>query len=365
MSSDSILILVDDFGQGGTQRQIAMLVREFVRRGRPVMVVRYAEHDFLGKEIEAAGAEVIRLQGRSRLGWIHSLTRLVAQRCPAVACAFLNGPASLALLSDRLRHWPCPIVVCERATDPEGPINFRRRMNLWLYRGAASIICNSERQAVWLREACPAIQGRVEYIGNTVDQNHFRFSEHPTGMVRKIVVLGRVVEGKGVGVLARAAQLMRARADCEDLLPITWYGQQHEEGPRLCTDAGASSDGIVFRPPVDDVAGVLARADALLLPSLAEATPNVILEAMAVGRVVIATDVGDITRLVMNGSNGWLASPGDADSLLRALVSARNASDVEVRKMSRAARAHVEKIASINMIVDDYEAVFSRIGVDL
>lgn len=63
----------------------------------------------------------------------------------------------------------------------------------------------------------------------------------------------------------------------------------------------------------------LQRARALVLPSLAEGLPVVIMEALAMSRPVISTQVGGIAELVQPGANGWLAPPGDASALADAI----------------------------------------------
>ena len=364
MTDRPVLILVDDFGQGGAQRQIAMMVREFVARGREVIVARYAERDFLGADIVAAGAEVLRLEGSGRLGWIGSLARLVRARRPAVICAFLVGPATLALLAKSLRRLDPPIVVCERCTDSDGPVALKRRMSLALYGRADAIVCNSRRQADWLVQTRPALRERVRHIGNAVDLDRFASAPWAGTAVDRILVLGRVVEAKGVGVLARALDLLRARPDCQDMPPVEWHGQQHADGPELCRAAGASGEGIRFLPPEEGVPHLIGSADALLLPSVSgEGTPNVILEAMSVGRLVIATDVGDSADIVDSEQTGWIVPPNDHEALADALVTVRIEDVERIRSMSLRSRKRIEEIASIERITDDYESVFERIGV--
>ena len=365
-SAGPILILIDDFGQGGAQRQIAMMVREFVARGREVIVARYADRDFLESEIRGAGATVRRLEGGGRLGWMRSLVRLARECQPAVICAFLVGPATLALLSDKLHRIDAPIVVCERCTDPAGPVGVKRRMSLALYGRADAIICNSRRQADWLVHTRPGLRKRVRHIGNAVDLDRFVAAPWSGTAVDRILVLGRVVEAKGVGVLARAIDLLRARPEFQGMPSVEWHGQEHGNGPRLCRAAGASGEGIRFLPPVANVPSLIGSADALLLPSISgEGTPNAILEVMSVGRVVIATDVGDSAAIVDSGHTGWIVPPNDPESLAGVLASVRVLGAEHIHAMSVRARARVEELASIKRIVDDYEGVFEMLGVQL
>lgn len=288
---------------------------------------------------------------------MRSLTRLVRDRRPAVVCAFLIGPATLTLLSDRLTSLGCPIVVCERGTDPDGPVNLKRRLSFALYRRASAVVCNSMRQEDWLGRTCPALRDRIGYVGNAVDLDVFEFVPGPQRPVRRVLVLGRVVVAKGVGVLARALDVLRARSDGVELPSVAWHGQQYADG--------ATGRGIDFLAPVKDVPALIRSADVVLLPSCSgEGTPNVVLEAMAVGRVVIATDVGDSARLVEDGRTGWIVAPGDPIGLAQALCTALAASGEDISRMADAARSRVERIASIGGIIDEYETLFDKIGVE-
>ena len=82
---------------------------------------------------------------------------------------------------------------------------------------------------------------------------------------------------------------------------------------------GLGSNAIEFTGSVSDVALVFGKADISVLTSEYEGTPNVLLEAMACGLPVVATDVGGVPDVVRPGINGFLTRPGDDEGLLSAL----------------------------------------------
>jgi glycosyltransferase involved in cell wall biosynthesis len=80
------------------------------------------------------------------------------------------------------------------------------------------------------------------------------------------------------------------------------------------------SDHVIFVGYRDDVEAVIAASDLLVMPSLREGFGDPIIEAMALGRPVIASRVGGIVETVHDGETGLLVPPGDPDALAQAIV---------------------------------------------
>lgn len=119
------------------------------------------------------------------------------------------------------------------------------------------------------------------------------------------------------------------------------------DGPlehELRTEVGrlGMSDAVVFAGFRRDIPAVLAASDLLLLPSEEECLPLVILEAMASGLPVVATNVGGISEAVENGVTGRLIKPGDGEELARAVIEILGEPE-RARAMGRAGRRRVEE----------------------
>jgi len=110
----------------------------------------------------------------------------------------------------------------------------------------------------------------------------------------------------------------------------------------------------------DDIPEVLAGLDCFVLPSLAEGISNTILEAMACGLPVVATDVGGNAELIEAGRTGGLVPAGDPDALARQLLS--YARDREsARAAGRAGRTRIERQFSLEAMVERYRALYDRL----
>jgi glycosyltransferase involved in cell wall biosynthesis len=111
----------------------------------------------------------------------------------------------------------------------------------------------------------------------------------------------------------------------------------------------------------DDVPALLREIDLLVLPSLREGTPVVLLEAMAAGLPVIATDVGGVSRLIEHGSTGRLVPPGDADALATEIRRWLEEPGDRIRVGARA-RELVRSQFTSERMAQSYDAVYCAVS---
>ncbi|HUB82398.1 MAG TPA: glycosyltransferase family 4 protein [Bryobacteraceae bacterium] len=147
----------------------------------------------------------------------------------------------------------------------------------------------------------------------------------PIPAAPRLVCVGRLHEQKGQLILIDAVRLLRsAGVTCEVVL--IGEGPMRGEIERRISELGlGDSVTLAGAAPTDTMIRILESSRALVLPSLAENFPSVILEAFALGRPAIATYVGGIPELVEPGKSGWLAPAGDAGALAAAMQEALTA----------------------------------------
>jgi teichuronic acid biosynthesis glycosyltransferase TuaC len=169
-------------------------------------------------------------------------------------------------------------------------------------------------------------RAKIHLVRNGVDKGVF--APHDKGEARRalgvaesakvVLFVGRLESGKGIAELLEAFPRVRARVE-DALLVVLGEGAWTA---RLAK-AAAESGGAIVAPgtrPLNEVARWLAACDALTLPSWMEGTPNVVLEALASGRPVVATNVGGIPDVLPAPEAGRLVPPRDALALADALV---------------------------------------------
>jgi glycosyltransferase involved in cell wall biosynthesis len=156
-----------------------------------------------------------------------------------------------------------------------------------------------------------------------------------------VLVLGALERRKGHAVLLEAAAWLAARPAAGPASLRYVFCGDGGEAAALARAAAPLGAGVVRFPGFrGDVAACLAAADIVALPSLREGLGVAALEAMAAGRVVVASRVGGLAEVVVHGETGLLVSPGAAADLGAAL--ARLAGDRELRaRLGAAGRTRV------------------------
>jgi len=187
------------------------------------------------------------------------------------------------------------------------------------------VICvsGSERELALRHRIAPA--GRLAVVENGIDPRPFVAAAGGGGAVlaemersRPVVgFVGRLAPQKGPDLLVEAMALLRA-AGVEASCVVVGEG---EARPALAAQVARHGLGgcvtlAGYRP---DIPPVLAALDVLVLPSRYEGLPYTLLEAMAAGCAVVASDVGGNRDLLVDGETGLLVPAGDAPALAEAL----------------------------------------------
>jgi glycosyltransferase involved in cell wall biosynthesis len=182
---------------------------------------------------------------------------------------------------------------------------------------------------------------RVLVNGSGVDLEVFRPGPLPDGPPH-ILFAGRLLRDKGVFEFVEAARLVKARRP-EVRFQLLGFLDPNPASATAADLADWSREGVVeYLGETHDVRPALAAASALVLPSYREGTPRSVLEAMAMGRPVIVTDVPGCRETVFDGDNGFLVPPYDASALAAAIE--RLLADPDgMRRMGRRARMLAEE----------------------
>jgi sugar transferase (PEP-CTERM/EpsH1 system associated) len=302
------------------------------------------------------------------------LWRLLRQLRPAIVhtrnLAALEAQVTAAVAGVRVRvHGEHGWDVGD--TDGSNPRN--RRLRRWVRPLVSQYIALSRHQMGYLEEQIGVAHARLNQVCNGVDTARFRPS--PAGADRRAplpaglaaadtLTIGAVMRMQPVKApveLARAFLLLRDSVPAmfpRLRLVLVGDGPLRQTAIERLTAAGVAER--VWLPGArDDVPELMRAMDLFVVPSLAEGICNTILEAMATGLPVIATDVGGNPDLVQPGATGSLVPAGKPEALAEAMAAVLS-DDAQRQHMGQAARARAEREFSLEAMVQGYLQVYHK-----
>lgn len=326
MKAHRILWVISGLSAGGAERVIAELANAFADRGHSVAVLTLTisdnDHYNLSESVKrisldttwASHSFVKKISSNVRR---NSMIRsAVREYKPDVVISFIEETNIRVLMA--LLRLELPVIVSER-TDPR-----RHRVHLFwkiarrlLYPTAARVVVQTESVAVWARRFLHEKQVRVvpnfvRILPPSIDDN---LRED-----KSILAVGRFDSHKGFDVLLRAFALC-GWAERGVKLTLLGDGPERKALSFLAQELGIS-DKVDMPGVVKDPERWMSCASVFVLPSRYEGFPNVLLEAMAMGCPVIASDCDSGPReIIQSNKNGLLVSVGDVEELSIALQS--------------------------------------------
>ena len=269
-----------------------------------------------------------------------------------------------------VRAISCPVVAtCHgyRSVLPPGLARLRQQfygaVERALLRRFDRVVAVSSELAEALGKARVA-SGKLTIIRNGVDPDGFG-SACPSADLEKIKggrmavgLVGRLTEGKGHRQLFQAAREILVRHP-NTVLFVVGDGPLKSRLEDLARELGIASS-VFFTGKRSDMVGVYAALDIFVLPSLYEGLPMVILEALAAKRAVIATRVGAVPDLILEGNTGLLIEPADIPALGNAMI--RLMTDAGLRRsLGENGAAFVRKQFSAQSMAGKYLELYQAV----
>jgi len=354
-----ILYLVGQLGPGGLERQLFYLIRSMNReRYKPAVAVwNFHEDDPFVQPMRALGIPLFalgRLPGHQKL---RDLGRLVRKLRPEILHSY-------SFYTNFAAWW---VSLCSR-TVPFGSIrnNFlsdRRLAGRFLgrlsSRWPANQICNSisAKQAVE-RFAGPFKPSRLQVVANGLDVQAFNLV---TTLPSKpnILAVGRLCpEKRWDRLLEVLAVLKESGVKC--LVRLVGDGPLRQTLQAQARERSVDHM-IEFLGIRKDVPSLLTDSIFLVHTADEEGCPNVVMEAMASGRAVVATDAGDVRVLIQDGQTGFVANRGDTRRLVESMATLI-ANRQLCATMGQAGRSRAEKEFGLCRLVEQTLQAYCAAG---
>ncbi len=360
-----VALVITELDVGGAERALVALATGLDRRRwAPAVVVLGAEGP-LAAPIRAAGVPLscLAVGRRNPARGVTRLASALRAHRPWLVQSFLFHANLATRLAAPLAGVPCVVGglrVAERRPSKWWHLTLDR-----LTAGLASgSVCVSDGVLRFSRDVARIDPARLTVIPNGIDPAPFdravpapRAAIGVPGGAHLALFVGRVSEQKGLtSLLDAAARVAPERPDWH--LALAGDGPDRDRLRALAAGDPATAGRVHWLGRRDDVPALLAAADLLVLPSLWEGMPNVILEAMAARRAVVATAVEGSEEMVEPGRTGWLVPPGDSAALAAAMLDAASDPD-RLRRYGEAGRARVESRFGLGRAIAMYEALWA------
>jgi sugar transferase (PEP-CTERM/EpsH1 system associated) len=363
------------FGHGGLENGLVNIVNRLPAEKYRHAVVCIDESTPFAARITKPGVHVFSMHKKPGRDWrvVKRLFDLFGVLRPAIVHT-RNLGATDALLPARLAGVPVRIHG-EHGLDVSD-LHARK----WKYRILRKLhaplvthyIALSHQLATYLQESVGVDQSRITEIANGVDADRFAPPQSKRdyrqrllpGVADDAVIVGTVGRLEGVkdplNLVAAVASVCDRNPDLRERirLVIVGDGSLKESVAQVAEQRGLSGR-LLLTGMRDDVPELLAAFDVFASPSLAEGFSNTILEAMACGLPVVATDVGENARLVVDGTTGKIVPPADPVALGAAIAEYCRSAE-RVRNDGAEARRRIERDYTIERMVASYEAVYDR-----
>ena len=332
--TDRIAIFIPTLAGGGAEQVILRLARGFVSRGHPVdLVVVKADGEFHARVPDCV--RLVELGSRRVLQSVPALVRYLHRERPAVLLSTLNRANIVAVLASLVAPKATRIVI-RQAAHLSKDLNENSSVATalegflvrWCYPLADEVVAVSHGVADDLAGCLKIPHSRIKVIPNPIVTPELsRLAkaplEHPWFEACGVPVIlgaGRLVQQKRFDVLIHA--FARVHEKRQSRLMILGEGEKRPDLEALVGTLGLAD--VVSMPGfVENALPYMVRADLFVLSSAFEGLPGALIEAVACGTPVVATDCDSGPREILQGGRfGRLVPVGDVSALAEAICTA-------------------------------------------
>jgi sugar transferase (PEP-CTERM/EpsH1 system associated) len=356
------------FDVGGLERVIANCINEFPQKDYRHVIIALTEACDFVQHIKA-DIEIIALDKKPGLDWsIYKKMWLLFNKYKPQVCHSYNF-SSLEFQFIAFLNF-CPRRIhAEHGRDIDDPQGLNRKRNI--FRKIMSFfthkfIAVSADLETWLTNKVGISAKKVKLIYNGIDTNQFNLTSIPADLhdLETMFVIGtvaRLTTIKDQKTLIHAFKQAVASSENGASLRLLIVG----DGPCMeqlqqLTRKLTISEQVIFTGARADVSELLSLMNLFVLPSLSEGTPMCVLEAMACKTPIIASNVGGLPELIVEGTNGMLVPVGNIEQFAKAISFYEEHPDELLKQGELARNLALEKFSQHSMAqqyLEEYKGV--------
>jgi glycosyltransferase involved in cell wall biosynthesis len=363
-----VLFVLNNLGIGGSERKIVRLANRLKDEGVHVSLACLNGPFTLEQGIRR-DVPLARLERRGKFSFraLWRLRKIIATERPPTVIAVNLYQALYVMLACWFQPYRPRTVALVNTSTFRGHRLWKRLYQSVLARLDHTVHGSDAQRAFWFRPHDTAWTNS-SVIYNGVDSKHFEATAFLEAAKRLRASLGLRPESLLVGTVGMCrpeknqevllSMMRRLRVSGVDVhLAIAGDGPLRAQLERRAAEYEVTNR-VHFTGAVEDVRPLLAALDIFMLPSTAvESFSNAALEAMAMGRPVILSDIGGAREMIHDGVEGYVVSPTELAARLPALVTALYADSRKRRQMGIAARNRATNCFSVPAMVAGYRGL--------
>jgi len=332
----NIVYIIDGLGMGGAERLMVPLLRNLNRKffEPRICVLQVKNGNPVAKDIRALGVPVdlISVKQLRDITAIYRIRKYLKAVKADLVHTQLEFANSLGSFASKLLGLPS---VCTIHTIPSQDMKVKSKIHQEIEALSLRFFCDriiavSEEARLFYIEISNASPQKVITIYNGIDLTNFINIDHYEARLEVRKELGIPLDANLLTTVAvlrhlKGVQFMiRALSAVLEATPNTYYlivgGGAHHDALADEADKGRVKEHVVFAGLRNDIPRLLAASDIFVLPTLTDALPTVLAEAMAARLPIVASAVGGVPEMVTDGRNGYLVSSGSPGELTDACI---------------------------------------------
>jgi glycosyltransferase involved in cell wall biosynthesis len=330
-----IIWMIDSLGPGGAEQLMPTILKNLKQAGFNIRIcaLQIRAGNPIASELERLGlpVDLIPIPNlRQPFNLIHILRYLRLHR-PQLLHTQLEFADILGTLAAKILGIPSVSTVHTLDVFPEKKSAWGRMKLRWFLLGkfCDRVIAVSEKTRLHYLQSGGLPPDKVSTLYNGVDISRFKImdatqtaklkQELHLPLNSKIIITVAVLrEPKGIQFMIRA--LPAILEQCPDVHYLIVGDGEHGAALTDLVTALAIKNHVIFAGHRTDIPDLLACCDIFVLPTLKDALPTVLIEALAAERPIVASNVGGVPEIIENGVNGLLVSSGDPSKLAEACL---------------------------------------------
>lgn len=356
-----IILLIDNLGSGGAQRQLVNLATLLKARGYRITVLVYGHMPFHQHFLEDHGIPVQLIEAKGYASRMMRVRKYLRRSDADAVIAFLETPGFIACFS-KMGGARWKLITNELSAKTSTFTSKKNRIYNMFERYSDAKVCNSENAMGMWEIHYPQYKSKYRVIYNPVIMTE---AEEPVpqredGKLRLTVAASyqglknplRVIEA-----VAGLSEVHKARLD------LQWYGRAEvTTGDTAIYDRAVAMvqeyhlEGCVtLNQETKEIYKVMADSDAVGLFSTVEGLPNAICEGMTLGKPIVMSRVSDYT--VLTEGNGFHCDPASVESIRGALEKFLDTTAEERLAMGQCSKAKAGKLFDKEAVTDQWVAL--------